>query len=764
MRTGTLVFLLGILLLLQLPALPGTWLPLLLFPLALLLLFKPTCLRVAAYLLLGFLWALLRAELILADRLEREIEGQTLTAIGQVVSLPEQNADHLRFEFKIRSLIDATGRTWPVPGKVRLSWYKTTAMMAPGEIWNLQVRLKRPHGFMNPGGFDYERWLFQHRIRATGYVVDSPENRQTGAVEGEYIDRLRQRLKRKVNTFLQEDSHAGLITALGLGDRSLIHTAERETLIRTGTNHLLAISGLHIGLVAGLVFFLARRAWSVGQLPLYLAAPRFAALAGILAAVGYALLAGLSIPTQRSFIMVTVVMMSFLVYRRYAFSQVISIALLLVLVLDPFAVMDPGMWLSFTAIAIIAYGMGCRSGDNNLWWRWGRVQLLMAIGLLPLLLLWFQQVSLVGILANLVAIPWVSLVVVPLVLSGTVLINLSVSLGGLLLTAADFSLSLLWSFLQWLGGLDIAVWHQAAPSLWALLAGLGGVIILLQPHGLPARWLGLLWLLPVILPIKDRPGENEIWITLLDVGQGLAAVVHTRGHTLVYDTGARFSATFNAGEAVLVPYLRQTGTGRIDTLVIGHGDNDHIGGARDLLAAFPETPVLTSVPEKLDHAHIGRCHDGQSWHWDGVSFQMLHPDPGDGDQRGNNQSCVLKISTEHGRILLTGDIEKQAENRLLGKYGEQLAATVLIAPHHGSKTSSTPAFIAAVDPELVLFPTGYRNRFNLPNEDIIARYAARDVTIYDSARHGAILIRLEQSGMVVESYRHQARRFWHTDI
>jgi len=763
MRTGTIAFLLGILLLLQFPTLPHPFWPYLL-PVALCIAVVKSPFRIGGYFFCGFLWAMLRAEIILSEGLDRTIEGKTLTITGQVISLPEKLDDRIRFQFHIDNIVSDAGQKFPNPGMVRLSWYQLPEIVQPGEHWQLSVRLKRPYGFMNPGSFDYEGWLFQHRIRTTGYVLNTPKNTYLGETTGNYINRSRYFLREKINRIMDGNPYSGLITALSLGDSSQIPNDQNTVLINTGTNHLLAISGLHITLIAGLFYFLARKLWSIGGvLALYLAAPRFAALAAIFAATIYALLAGFSIPTQRTLIMLSVVMWSLFTYRQHAFTHTITTALLLVLIFDPFAAMAPGFWLSFGAIAVIAYGMSCRVGADSVWWRWGRAQYLVSIGLLPVLLFWFQQYPLLGIPANLVAVPWVSLLVVPLALTGTVLVNLSVSLGGYCLELANNALGLLWPFLTWLAQSDMTLWHQSSPPWWALLASYIGVLILLQPLGLPARWIGLVWMLPLLFPYKDKPGDGELWFTLLDVGQGLSAVVQTREHILIYDTGAKFSGYFNAGGAVLIPYLRKAGVSHIDTLFISHGDNDHIGGVPDLLSAYPDTPVLTSVPLKLNHPFTEQCHAGQTWRWDGVEFQVLHPDSPD-KYSDNNRSCVLKVNTDQYSILLSGDIEKETEYRLVREYKRQLSATVLIAPHHGSKTSSTEEFIDTVAPELVLFPAGYRNRYKFPNKDIITRYASRSIGMLDTARHGAILIKISTSGMSVTKYRQQAQRFWHTQF
>jgi competence protein ComEC len=617
---------------------------------------------------------------------------------------------------------------------------------------------------MNPGGFDYEGWLFQHRIRATGYVADNAHNRFTGLTEDQIINRARYFLRDKLTTALAGSPFTGLVLALSLGDRSLISDEAGDVMIRTGTNHLLAISGLHISLVAALFFFLARKLWCVGGLlPLYMPAPKAAVFAAILAAAGYSLLAGMSIPTQRSLIMVTIIMLGLFSHRRYPLSAVFCAALLLVLLADPFAVLDAGFWLSFAAISIIAYGMSSRVDVDNLWWRWGRTQYLVAIGLLPLLLLFFGQYSLTGLGANYAAIPWVSFLVTPFAIAGTVLMVGLEPLGRLCLELSAAALGLLWPFLEVLAELDHGVWRQASNSVWATGAGIVGAAWLLMPRGMPARWIGLVWMLPLLFPVKTRPVEGDLWFSLLDVGQGLAAVAHTRAHTLVFDTGARFSGNFNTGRAVAVPYLNYYHVDHLDKMVISHGDNDHIGGAEAVLAAYPGTPVLTSVPEKFNPVDAQLCRAGQSWRWDGVDFSILHPDDGAMDS-DNNRSCVLMIRAAGGSILLSGDIEAPAEIKLVRKFQKLLAADILVVPHHGSKTSSTPAFISAVAPKLALFPAGYRNRFKFPNKAIIARYAATGAGLYNTAKDGAILITINKPGVSVVRYRTAAGRFWHTKV
>ncbi len=764
MRTWTLAFLSGTLTLAILPELPPFYISVLLFCASLFLLLTARRARLAGVVLLGFVFAVARAELIFSTALDSSLEGETLVATGKISSLPEKRRHSIRFEFHIKSLVDKKGHILSSPGKIMLNWYSAPHEPSPGEDWRLIVRLKRPYGFRNPGGLDYEGWLFQHRILATGYVVKDSRNDLLGKAPWYSVHRIRQQLRQRISEALKDNHRMALVVALAIGDRSLIDKDDYRTLLDTGTNHLLAISGLHIGLVAILVYLASLRLFRYsGQVLNSVPAQSMAAVAAITSAALYALLAGMSISTQRALIMTVVFCLGTLGKTRYSMANIFFIAMVTVLFVDPFAILAPAFWLSFTAVAIILYGMRGRLGEKGIWWRWGRAQFLIAIGLLPLLLFMFQQYALAGFFANLVAIPWVSLVVVPLVLAGILLMPFAGLPSTFILKLAAYNLSVLWPILEYLQHLDFALLHGSSPSIGVLVLGLAGVFLILLPKGMPARWLGWVWLLPVILPYHDKPAGGEVWFTLLDVGQGLSAVIQTSGHVLVYDTGAQFSETFEAGSAVLIPYLRKKGIPYIDKVILSHGDNDHIGGANSLLEAMEYGTVMTSVPEKIAFPRIQKCHRGQHWEWDGVRFEILHPDR-DKHYKSNNSSCVLMVAARGGKVLVTGDIEQNVERNLLKIYRNQLAAEVMTAPHHGSKTSSSPDFLDAVSPELVLFPVGYRNRFNFPNKDIIGRYRRRGIRSFDTARHGAILVKLSRNDIKVTSHRQQSRRFWHTEM
>ena len=782
MRIGILFFLAGILLLQQLDDLPSILWSALLLAFVPVAVFSRYPLNLLGWCVAGFLWALFQANLIMQPHLPAELEGKDVVVTGTIVSIPKQRSRYTRFEFDVASM-DFEGQSYVSPGKVRISWYKDYPHLKVGQRWQFQIRLKRPYGFMNPGGFDYAGWLFQERIRATGYIRKSSKNHKLSAVTSSKLTEQFRQLIRDKTDFLASRQPTlrpviGLIQGLAIGERSRISDTQWEWLRDTGTSHLLAISGLHVGLVAGLAFMLIQRLWRLSpRLMLVYPAPKAAAIAAFFVALLYSAMAGFSVPTQRALIMLSVVMLMLISNRHMTSSRVLSWALLAVLLFDSLAVLAAGFWLSFIAVAAILYGINarvgqCHHGLYQVAFQWLRAQWWVTLGLMPITLLFFQQVSLVSPIANLIAIPLVSLLIVPLALVGSLLLLLSVELASFVLMGAGYLLSGLMACLSFLSELPLSTYQAVIPDMWtATLAGIG-VLTMLAPRGVPARWLGTLMLLPVLWVKFDRPDEGTFWFSLLDVGQGLAAVVQTREHVLVYDTGARFSYRFNAGDAVLVPFLRQAGYSDIDRLVISHGDNDHLGGA----SAMPSDEIFSSVPDKLSAKlsvklpskniePVKTCLAGQRWRWDGVIFEFIHPEA-DYLNEHNDSSCVLMIGAGQQRVLLTGDIEKAAEARLVRHKAEELQADILVVPHHGSKTSSTEAFIQAVSPQYALFPVGYRNRYHFPHKDILKRYHSKGIQTAEVAATGTIrfIVGYDQKALVPEYYRDAYSRFWHKQI
>jgi competence protein ComEC len=738
-----------------LPSLAWGWL---LLPLAWMALRRPAWL-VPLFFVAGAVWISFRAGLLLQDQLPRELEGRDLTIVGRIADIPQQAEFGQRFELDVmRAARD--GAAVRVPAHILLNSQDRLFHPHAGEVWRLPVRLQRPHGYQNPGGFDYEAYLFQHRIRARGYVRDdAAPSRLDESGAWLDIDRLRERLGGRIRAQLPDDPLAGIVVALANGDARGIAPGQWDVLRRTGTLHLIAISGLHISLVGGIVFFLARWLWALpGTTVLRWPAPMFGAVCALLAATGYAALAGFTVPTQRALIMLAVAMSGVLLRRRFAPSQLLALAALLVLIYDPLSVMAPGFWLSFAAVAVILYAM--HGGAGAPWWRkWGYIQWAIALGMLPLMLALFQQVSLVAPLANMIAVPVFDLLAVPLTLTGVVLLGvLPDAAAGVLFKLAAALLHALWQVLAFLAEREFSQWAQPAPP-WALLCAVVGAALLLAPRGWPARWVGAVWMAPMFLAQPPAPAAGEAWFTLLDVGQGLAAVVRTPSHALVFDAGPRFGR-FDTGAAVVEPYLRNAGIRRLDMLIVSHGDNDHIGGADSVLRAFPVSDVLSSVPERLPAARA--CRAGEAWRWDDVDFLILNPGAA-GAGPANDDSCVLLVRSRYGAVLLPADIEAGAERRLIERWGGTLRADILVAPHHGSKTSSTPAFIDAVAPRYVLFPAGYRSRYHHPHPAVVQRYAARGILMRDSPAGGALEFRLRATGLEASAWRAQHRRYWYAD-
>ena len=709
---------------------------------------------------LGLVWAWLPAHALLAQVFPTDWAGRDLPVTGRVLELPEPMGRRQRFLLQCISWLPP-GAEKPVAcnQRFRLNWYRASPRLRAGETWRFTLRLKPPMGFMNPGGFDYEQWLFRQGISATGYVRAKPPPQRLAEPDR---PALREWLAERISLALEGQAGGRVIPALALGLRSTLSDQDWQRFQRTGTSHLLAISGLHVGMVSVLGFWLGRWLWSRSQwLTNRIAAPRVAWLLALLFALLYAGLAGFSIPTQRATLMVGVLALSAWLQRENSRWDALGLALLAVLVWDPFSPLDIGFWLSFASVAWLFLLLPERGKSARRWLEGLRVSGVLTLALMPLSLAFFHYASLVAPLANLVAVPWVSFVTLPLTLSGTLLIMLWPAAGNLLLGWAATSFHWLDAGLQLLAALPFAGLHRAAPSWPVMLLAFVGSLWLLAPRPLPARYLGLLLIVPLLSVYPQRPEQGQAIVTLLDVGQGLSAVVSTRNHTLVFDTGPAFPSGFNTGEAVLAPFLIEQGIPLVDTLIVSHGDNDHIGGARALSERFPIWRVLTSVPDRIDWRYSQSCRAGQSWHWDGVGFELLHP-PAAASWSGNNASCVLRVSAGDEQLLLPGDIEAAAERWLLDNHRQRLPAEVLIAPHHGSRTSSTEAFIAAVAPRWVLFPAARFNRYHFPRPAIVARYQERGIGTLSTGREGAIRVMLGAAGqeLTIQGYRRRSPRIW----
>ncbi|MEH6504281.1 MAG: DNA internalization-related competence protein ComEC/Rec2 [Cycloclasticus sp.] len=715
--------------------------------------------RGLSFFLLGFVWAAAYATSTENAQLTKTVEGKEVLIQGQIIELPNKELRSTQFLFSVERVLTPLNKQ-VFPNKIRLSWYAKARDLKAGERWQFLVKLKRPHGLANPHGFDYERWLFQQKIGATGYIRESSHNKRIDKASPWSVGYWRESLKNYLENSLPNSAHIGVIKALVLGDRSDISARQWDVFRQTGTSHLIAISGLHIGLISALVFGFVR--WfALRFAPFSRRATQYALAASFLAAALYAALAGFSVPTQRALIMLSVVLAGVYWQRYYKPFHVISAALLAVLIYDPLAPMSAGFWLSFAAVAVILYGLVGRFGRPNFIRQLIQIQCFVAIGLMPVVLYFFQQVSLVSPLANILAVPWVSFVIVPLLLIALAVGAFSQSLGVNALELVNTLIDYLWLFLQALADIEFSQLLLPSVSIWASVIAMLGVALLLLPKGFIPKPMAWVLFVPLIFPLKTASLENaEFKLVLLDVGQGLSAVIHTASHTLVFDTGAKYTSKSDLASTVVIPYLRGEGVEELDALVVSHADNDHAGGANTLLDEMGVNKLLTSVPGIFDDKAATVCEQGLKWQWDGVEFEFLHPARVN-LFKGNDASCVLKVSSSNGSVLLPGDIEKTSERSLLQYLPDKLEADVLIAPHHGSKTSSTRRFVEAVSPNYVLFAVGYRNRFGFPKQEIVKRYAEKGVKSFDTAKHGALTITFTSKQPIsVSSYRAGQSKFW----
>lgn len=774
-------------------------------------------------LLLGVAWGVHCGHGLVNSLLPEHWQGQDVWVVGTVEGLPVQYQQHgssvqrfdLRLEEPVCRAVTSSEQFEQLPvtcqslRRLRLSWYSSgdtqIEKIIPGQRWRLQVRAKRPHGMANPGGFDYQSWLLQQGFGAVGYVRNNMANQRLA--DARYsIDRLRWQGAVYLDRQLAGRTHRAVLKALLLGDKRDIEPEQWDMYARTGLTHLLVISGLHVGLVSMLAFF-------CGRLTSLLinpngAAERCGALLAIFVAFSYSAAAGFSLPTQRALVMVVVLMLSLLLRRNLAPGQAIVTALLVCLLWDPLAPVSLSFWMSFAAVAVLCYGScGRREGADTSRRKLGASQYLVFIGLLPVLAILLGQISLLSPLVNLFAVPLFSVLIVPC--------NM---LAALLAVVHDEAALWLWQWLDWLlvmffdtvaaldrsaGGSVLYIPGQSVASkILAVLAAL----ILLLPKGFPLRYLGWLLLLPMLLTRPQPPAAGDVYLTVLDVGQGLSVVVQTANHTLVYDVGPSMGDNFSTATAALLPYLRHRAIDRLDALVLSHADNDHAGGWASLVSALPVHSLLLGeavlpgrsigVKDKVEERQSAAqtieqplpnsvglstvvssrsapvtentpgkpCYAGQQWQWDGVQFAFLHPLDGRDYRSANNRSCVLKITAGDSSFLLAGDIERPVERQLLHRErgSGRLRSTVLIAPHHGSSTSSTWPFIRAVNPQHVVFASGYRNRFHHPKPEVVERYRHHQCTLHNTSENGAVSFRVRAGKLLpVQHYRQRISRYWH---
>ena len=729
----------------------------------------------------GFALTHTRAALRLAQALPSSLEGRDLLVTGVISQLPQSSLNGTRFVFDVEQALHQ-GVPVVLPERLSLGWYRgveaDALIAAPpvelraGQRWQLTVRLRQPHGSLNPHGFDLELWLFEQGIRAGGSVraTAGAVNRLLADSVGHPVERARQRLRDAIDLQVADPRAAGVLAALAIGDQAAIERADWDLFRTTGVAHLMSISGLHVTMFAWLAGGLVGASWRLSpRLLRACPAPRAAAWAGLALAAGYALLAGWGVPAQRTVWMIGVVVVLRSLGLRWPLPAVLLTAAWVVTAMDPWALLQPGFWLSFFAVGLLVASEPAASarvvppapGRARRWLahlRGGlRTQLIASLGLAPLSMVFFQQVSLVGFVANLVAIPAVTLLITPLALLGVLMAPLW--------AAAAALVQALSTLLQWLAGWPGAVWTAAAAPPWAVACGLLAGLLALLPLPWRLRALSVPLVLPLLWPPVPRPYAGQFELVAADIGQGTAVLLRTRGHLLVYDTGPTYTPDADAGGRVLLPLLRARGEKAVDLLMLSHRDTDHVGGAASLLAGLPVRALSSSLsddhPLRARGIRHTRCEAGQSWEWDGVRFDVLHPLASDYGRTSspNGMSCVLRVQGDTASVLLTGDIEAAQESALLQRNEPgALASTVLLVPHHGSRTSSTAAFIAAVSPATAVVQAAYRSRYGHPAPDVVQRYAAQGIDVVRSDHCGA----WTQSPVGADVCERQAaRRYWH---
>ena len=703
-----------------------------------------------------------RASARLAQSLPASLEGQDLVVTGVVSSLPQRGAAGLRFRFQVDKA-SLRGNTVKLPENIALGWYKgfhedavlsqPQSELRAGQRWRFTVRLRQPHGNINPHGFDYELYLFEQGVRATGYVRDAPALRLESAAAYP-IERLRQQVRDGIDAHVPDRRAAGVLAALAVGDQGAIEREDWDLFRNTGIAHLVSISGLHVTMFAWLAGLGIAALWRRSAAAmLWLPVPHAARWGGFAAATAYALFSGWGVPAQRTVWMLAAVTLLQSQGVRWPWPLVLGVAALVVTLFDPWALLQAGFWLSFVAVGLLMAAAPVQPASStprpappSAWRAWGQrlwaaarsgvgTQVRVTLGLAPLTLVFFGQLSLVGFAANLVAIPLVTLVITPLALAGAA--------AAPLWTLGAWVVRQLAVLLGWLASVPGAVWMAPAAPGWAQGAGLLAAVLLVLPLPWRARLLALPLLLPLLWPARSLPEIGQFELLAVDVGQGTAVLVRTRAHLLVYDAGPQYSRDSDAGQRVLLPLLRARGEPRIDQLLLSHRDTDHVGGARALLNGLPVNEVLSSLepghPLLALAPRQTRCEAGQSWVWDGVRFDVLRPNGGDYARtlKSNAMSCVLRVGGAGGSALLTGDIEHEQETALVNELGAALRSSVLIVPHHGSRTSSTAAFLDAVAPQTAVIQAGYRNRFAHPVPEVLDRLHERGIHSVSSPGCGA---------------------------
>jgi competence protein ComEC len=744
----------GNLLLHQLPLVPG---PVYLVAATALAVTIGRSLPLIAIPVLAFCWTGLVADAGLQSRWPAGSDGKDIELIGWIDRLPARDAGRTVFSLRVVEAATAV----PIR-RVRLSWYDPAPELAAGQTLAIEARLRSPRGLANPGGFDYERWLFVERLDATGYVrqggIDASARPGLAARWLQFRAELVERLTRMVSG----PDAAVLIQALALGERGGFLDRHWSVLQRTGTSHLVAVSGLHIGMIAALSFLVALRLALRMPYAIARCAHSLAAAFSLVPATVYAALAGFTLPTQRALVMLFVIQSLVIARRRWPIGSGLGLALILIVILDPLATLTVSFWLSFGAVALLLAASASftqpLAPDRPRWFvksvGFLRLQWALTLGLAPLVVWFFGQFSLVSLLVNLVAIPLFALIVVPLaMLTALVAAVGSDGLGMARVTGAIAET--VWRSLDYAAAGRFAAVQLPRSSLILLLIAVTAIAMSVTRHRLPGRRLALLGLVPLLLDHSEPPEPGFARATILDVGHGLAVAIETATHLVLYDAGPTYRSGFDAGEEIVAPALSAISRRPVDLMIVSHGDSDHAGGAAAILAAYPDSAVLAG--SDVDQLSGDRCLAGQSWSFDQVEFNVLHPAVGS-TLEGNDSSCVVSMRTESGSLLLTGDIESRGESALAGN--EALKSDVVVVPHHGSLTSSGAALVRSVSPKLAIVSAGYNNRWNFPRPEVQRRWQNQGAELLVTGEVGAVTVSFEVDGITVSAARHSRRRFW----
>jgi competence protein ComEC len=722
-------------------------------------------LRPAGFLVLGFGLAGLDAAGRLDERLAADRHGETTRVSVRVDGFPEADAAAVRFVAR------PVGRP-DLPSRLRLTWYMPVALPALGETWRLAVRLRVPRGYANPGGFDYEGWLFRDGIGATGYVEPDGHNYRIHGSGGPRLDRIRRHVDRRLARLIRDPESAAVLSAVVVGARHRISREQWERFARTGTSHLMAVSGLHIGLAGGSAFAVA---WALAGL---IAGRRnlrdLALVAGVAFAAAYAGLAGFAVPARRALLMAAIAALGVLFRRRLPPANLLAATLMLVIVADPVAVLSPGFRLSFAAVALLlvmagrylttSFGApGSRGSRMTIALKQlGVLQISLLTGLFPLVVSEFGRFSPWAPLVNVIVLPIFNVLTVPLALAGTMLDGPFEALGDKLLMLSNESLRLALAIIDAAGARELNWADNVMPNLLPVL--FIPVLFIVLPAGWPGRRVAAIAIAAVIAHRPAPPPPGCVDYHALDVGQGLSVVLRTHRHAMLFDTGPSFRSGGSAAQFTVLPFLARRGIGRVEELIVSHGDLDHAGGIRDLIRGTRVGRIR--VGERIPA--LGRaqqaCIAGDGWTWDDVEFRILHPRR-DTRWHGNNASCVLEVSAGDHRLLLTGDIESPVE-KLLAHRDRLRPAAVVFVPHHGSRTSSTESLIQATRPAIAVVSAGYRNRWGQPAEDVTDRWRRAGARVINSANAGGISQRLcaTTGPRPLDAARFTGRRVWHVPL